>query len=191
MRKIIPKDAKLIPSQAERVFKGIIFDVYHWRQEMFDGSFETFEMLKRPDTVQIIAIKDNKIVTIVEEQPARGAFYGIPGGRHDRQSESESDAAKRELFEETGLTFHDWRLIDVEQVNTKMDYFVYRFLATNLDRIEEPRRDSGERISVELHTLDEVKKLADSPKSRQMANEIFARVTSLNDLLMLPEYTER
>ncbi len=36
-----------IPPNAKRVFKGIIFDVYQWQQKMFDGSKETFEMLKR------------------------------------------------------------------------------------------------------------------------------------------------
>lgn len=35
-----------LPPQAKKVFTGQIFDVYQWEQEMYDGSFETFEMLK-------------------------------------------------------------------------------------------------------------------------------------------------
>lgn len=33
-----------IPSTAKRVFKGIIFDVYRWEQEMFDETTSTFEI---------------------------------------------------------------------------------------------------------------------------------------------------
>ena len=35
-----------VPKQAKRVFKGVIFDVYQWEQEMFDGTKEIFEKLK-------------------------------------------------------------------------------------------------------------------------------------------------
>lgn len=38
MRKYIPENAKLIPAEAECKFRGELFDVYQWPQEMFDGS---------------------------------------------------------------------------------------------------------------------------------------------------------
>lgn len=57
-----------IPINARRVFKGIIFDVYQWEQKMFDGNFKTFEMLKRPNTVEIIAIRDNKIGSRLDKE---------------------------------------------------------------------------------------------------------------------------
>jgi len=178
----------MIPETAERVFKGIIFDVYHWQQEMFDGTTRTFEMLRRPDTVQVIAVKDEKIVVLQEEQPGRHPFFGIPGGRHDREAESELDAAKRELLEETGLTFSNWKLVSVVQPQPKMDYFVYRFLATGFERQTPIEKDPGENIIVRLLDFDEVKKIANSPKSRPMANEIFSSVSSLDELTQLPEY---
>lgn len=53
-----------IPSEATKVFDGVIFDVYQWQQKMFDGSIETFEMLKRVSTVGIIAIKDDKLALL-------------------------------------------------------------------------------------------------------------------------------
>ena len=52
----IPKDAKLVPADADKVFEGVIYDVYHWDQTLYDGSKAKFEMLKRPDTVVIIGI---------------------------------------------------------------------------------------------------------------------------------------
>lgn len=44
-----------IPKIAKEVFSGVIYDIYHWEQRMFDGSYGTFEMLRRPSTIEIIA----------------------------------------------------------------------------------------------------------------------------------------
>lgn len=188
MRNVVPSNAVLIPPQAILAFHGIIFDVYQWQQEMFDGSFKTFEMLRRPDTVQVIAIKNGRIVILEEAQPGRRTFFGIPGGRNDRTSESELDAAKRELLEETGLSFSSWRLLDVSQPQPKMDYFVYRFLAMDFDTAVESAHDAGENIAVKLMDLTEVKDIVNSANSRPMADEIFNAVSSLEDLMNLPEY---
>ena len=66
----LPKGARLIPSEAERVFAGEIYDVYQWPQAMPDGSVQTFEMLKRPDTVMVIALDEaGRAVVIDEWQP--------------------------------------------------------------------------------------------------------------------------
>ena len=69
MKKIVPSNAVLIPRHAKRVFKGEIFEVYQWPQEMFDGSIKTFEMVRRPDTVATIAVIEDKIIVLEEEQP--------------------------------------------------------------------------------------------------------------------------
>ncbi|MFO0971471.1 MAG: hypothetical protein U0520_03950, partial [Candidatus Saccharimonadales bacterium] len=69
MKKVIPIDAKLIPQDAKKVFDGVIFDVFQWQQQMFDGTTETFEMLRRPDTVQVICIDEGKVLVLEEEQP--------------------------------------------------------------------------------------------------------------------------
>lgn len=39
--------SKKIPDHAELVFKGVLHDVYQWQQEAFDGSFLTFEAIRR------------------------------------------------------------------------------------------------------------------------------------------------
>ena len=66
-----------IPKEAKLVFKGQIFDVYQWKQKMFDGSYETFEALKRKDNASIIPVVGNKILICEQEQPHTGIFYGI------------------------------------------------------------------------------------------------------------------
>tara|TARA_Y100000031_G_C8045433_1_gene303670 strand:- start:344 stop:646 length:303 start_codon:yes stop_codon:yes gene_type:complete len=71
-----------LPENAKRVFKGVIFDVYQWEQEMFDGSFDTFERLKRPDTAQVIPVVGDKILVQVQKQPNMiKSCFSLPGGR--------------------------------------------------------------------------------------------------------------
>lgn len=53
-----------IPEDAKLVFKGVIFDVYQWEQEMFDGTYETFEAIKRVGTVQIIPTIGDKALPL-------------------------------------------------------------------------------------------------------------------------------
>lgn len=188
MRKVIPTNAMTIPAGAERVFKGIIYDVYHWQQEMFDGSYATFERLKRPDTVQIVAVKDDKIVIQKQRQPDwKTALYNIPGGRNDIEAEDELQAAQREMLEETGMTFATWRLLNVVQPNPKIDWFVYTFLATDFKTQIAPELDNGEQIETLLVPFNEAKKLLGSGKGRHCPKD-FANASSLKAFLGLPEY---
>jgi ADP-ribose pyrophosphatase len=167
MRNVVPPDARLVPENAKLVFKGIIHEVYQWEQKMFDGSYQTFEMLKRPDTVKIIAIKDDKIVILKQLQPDDDKyFYDVPGGRHDDDNEDELQAAKRELLEETGLTFKNWKLLEVRQAHGKIEQFIYTFLATEPESEVAQRLDVGEKIEVKLISLDEAKALLSTSSTR-------------------------
>ena len=74
----LPEDAVLIPNDATRMFQGVVFGVYQWQQEMFDGSHKTFEMLKRPDSVTVLAFDDQgRVITLDETQP-----HGKPRKRY-------------------------------------------------------------------------------------------------------------
>ena len=164
MREFVPKNVSLIPDSAKRVFAGKIFDVYQWPQELFDGTTETFEMLRRHDTVKIIAIKDNKIVITRQKQPGKDWFYDFPGGRNDHPEENELAAAKREMLEETGMSFRSWRLVEVHQPFVKMDWLVYTFLATDFVSKGQQDLDGGELIEVEEVDFARIKELCDSGK---------------------------
>lgn len=158
--KLLPKDAVLIPWDATLVFRGEIFDVYQWPQEMYDGSLEVFEMLRRPDTVQIFAIDDDgSVVTVSEEQPyGKKRPVSLPKGRVDKNDASILDAAKRELAEETGLAFDRWQLVDVIQPENKIEWFVYTFVAWRKSGETAPHHDNGEKITVTRTEFNDAKK---------------------------------
>ena len=147
-----------IPKKAKRVFKGIIFDVYQWKQKMFDGSTEIFEMLKRPETVAVIATQNGKILINRESQPHYGVRLGFLGGRVDH-GEQPLAAAKRELLEEAGLSTNDWELYKVYEPVRKIDWKIYYFLARNCKKIAKPNPDAGEKINIKKVGFNEFVKL--------------------------------
>lgn len=188
MRKFIPSFTKPIPPEAELKFKGVIYEVYQWPQKLFDGSSTTFEMLKRPDTVKIIAIKDDKLIITKQEQPRKDCFYDFPGGRVDDTDTNELAAAKRELLEETGMTFKTWKLIKVEQPFSKTDWLVYTFLATDFLSQQDQQLDGGERIKVLEMAFAQVKQLAKSPESRYLGLDNYSNLNELVNAQSLYEY---
>ncbi|MEI7603954.1 MAG: hypothetical protein WCJ19_02970 [bacterium] len=53
-----PPISQPIPEDAVKVFSGVIFDVYQWQQLQFDGTYATFEKIKRNDVALVIPIMD-------------------------------------------------------------------------------------------------------------------------------------
>lgn len=190
MKKIIPSDAVLVPDQAKLAFSGMIFDVYQWEQTLFDGSTHTFEMLKRTDTVSVICVVDGKVLVIDDEQPHLGVRRSFPGGRVDDTDESIEAAAKREILEETGYTFANWRLVKVRQPYRKIEWFVHVWLASDiLDKVT-PQLDPGEKITVEPISFNELKaEIALDLGYLGESRDIFDDLTSLDQLDDLRDYT--
>lgn len=154
---------KPIPPSAKMVFKGVIFEVWQWQQAMFDGTTATFERLRRPDTAQIIAVVDDKILVQTEEQPdATVPFTSIPGGRID-EGEEPLAGAKRELLEETGYASDDWTLWKEVDPVGKLDWTIYTYIARDCRTGGAPHLDAGEKISSRLVSFDEFLSLADDP----------------------------
>jgi len=203
MRKYIPENTDLIPEEAKRKFHGELFDVYQWPQELFDGSMATFEMLRREDTVVAISIltaeeqkrlgkvaedepTESKIVITYQTQPRQGWFYDYPGGRHDNPEETELEAAKRELREEAGLSFRNWKLVEVHQPFAKIDWLIYTFIATDLIEQCAQKLDAGEKIEVLTVTLDELHEYAKKPNAKYLMPEFMREIKNLDELKNFP-----
>ncbi len=155
-----PKPKLRMPDDAKLVFKGVVYDVYHWQQKLFDGSTATFERLKRHDTACVIAVtEDKKIILLNEEQPGRLPYLAIIGGRIEEE-ENPLDAAKRELLEESGYYSEDWELFIAEQFSSKFDWATFIFVARKCKKVTEQKLDPGEKIQVKLVDFEEFLDLA-------------------------------
>ncbi len=189
MKKVIPKDAVLVPDEAELKFQGMIFDVYQWPQTLFDGSQHTFEMLKRTDTANAICIVDGKILVLEDSQPHLGSRQSFPGGRIDDTDDSVLAAAQREVLEETGHSFKNWRLLKVHQPYRKIEWFVYVWLAWDVQSQQEPKLDPGEKIVISQVEFNELEDLVEKRVGYLgESNDIFQKARSIDDLLALPEF---
>lgn len=160
-----------LPKNAKRVFKGKIFDVYQWRQKMFDGSYHTFEWVKRQDSVIIIASVKNKIVILRQKQPRTSWFYSTPAGRMDIPGEKPMQAAKRELLEETGMASKEIFLWKKYQKVGKVTATVNIYIARNCEKVSNQKLDAGEKIKVSLVPFEEFLKLSDDPGSQHWLGE--------------------
>jgi len=188
MKKVVPDKAVLIPDTATPVFAGKIFDVYQWPQTLFDGSVVTFEMLRRPDTVVAICIVGDKLLVLQDEQSHAGLQQHFPGGRMEK-GEDTLAAAQREVAEETGYTFHKWRLLAVRQPEAKIEWFIYVYLAWDMTAKGDAQPDAGEKITAELLPLAEVKRLA-AIEASDMAESraLLEGCADVSALLTLPTF---
>ncbi len=158
-----PPSSQPLPDHAECVFKGQIFDVYQWQQEMYDGSTATFEKLKRADTVIVFPVLDNgNILLTKQEQPGKRPFIGAPGGRVD-PGEEVFEAAKRELLEETGCVADEFELYNSTQPVSKIEWAVYVFIAKGVKKVADLNLDPGEKIELVEYSFKEFLKVACGP----------------------------
>lgn len=155
-----PQSKQPIPDNAKKVFGGVLFDVYQWEQELFDGTKTLFEKLKRPDTVVVFPVLDDgKIILTEQEQPGKEPFIGATGGRVD-EGEDILEAAKRELLEESGYEASEFVLWDAQHPTSKIDWVVYTFIAKGLKKVSDMNLDAGKKIALKLVSLDEFIEIA-------------------------------
>lgn len=158
---------KKIPDNAEKVFQGVIFDVYQWQQKMFDGSYRTFEFLKRKHAAVAFCVFEDKTILInEEEQPGKPSFISLPGGGADAYDEEPLDVIKRELKEETGYVASSWKEVHMETNFPKVDWTIHYFVAKDLKKVGTPQNDASEKITSKRISFDEFLNLHRNHKFR-------------------------
>jgi 8-oxo-dGTP pyrophosphatase MutT (NUDIX family) len=162
-----------LPDSAKKVFEGVIYDVYHWPQEMYDGSIATFEQLKRPDSIGVIPVtQEGKIILQKQKQPGhRDYFYSTPGGRLEEGEEPE-ECALRELKEETGYNAEKVILWEVNQIIPHVDSARYTFIGIDCSIISEQNLDSGEKINLEFVNFESFKDAVFSSRFRDFSTTL-------------------
>ncbi len=157
------------PDQAKRVFEGVLFDIWQWEQEQYDGNRAKYECLTRQDTVTTIGFLDPETVLLTrQEQSGREtAFLDFPGGRVEG-NESHEDAARREFLEETGLTIgRIWPFRYVEHRGSAR-FAQTVFVAADLrDHVKERHLDPGERVEILRTPWDDAVRMCLNHELRQ------------------------
>lgn len=152
-----------LPPHAKRVFKGVIYDIYQWEQEMFDGTTAIFEKLQRSDTATIIPVVGDKIMLIEQQQPGTEPYLCFPGGRCD-EGEEPLQTAQRELSEETGYTSTQWEFLQSLTPSSHMIWTLHTYIARDCTKTAELQLDGGEKITPLLITFDEMLQLPDDER---------------------------
>ena len=157
---IRPESERPLPKDALKVFDGILYNVYHWKQELFDGSVVTYEKLKTQDVVSVIPVtSDGKIIILHQQQPGSNQYISTAGGRVE-YGEDPLEAVKREFLEETGYISDDYSLWFSFQPSPRIEQALYVFVAKNCIKVSEQNLDAGEKIKLELVSFDDFVSIA-------------------------------
>lgn len=159
------KKKNVIPKNAKKVFSGVLYDVYQWKQKMFDGSSGTFERIKRLDVTAVIATVGNKIIVQKQTQPHKGSFVSLPGGGMEKD-EKPLESAKREFLEETGYISKDISLWKTINRSSGVHFKEYVYIFRDCEKTQEPELDGGEKIKNIFISFEEFLKLTDLDEFR-------------------------
>lgn len=122
---------------------------------------DEFYILEYPDWVNIIAItKDNQFVMIRQYRHGiQQTRYELCAGVVD-PGEQPLEAAKRELFEETGYGNGKWhKLMTISGNTSTTNNYTHCFIATGVEKISTQHLEQTEDITIHLMTKEEVLEL--------------------------------
>ena len=142
----------------EDIFKGVILDVKRDTVALPNGHRTTREIIRHVGAVCVIPVTDDGRV-VVERQyryPIDRVITEIPAGKLDSKEEDRLHAAKRELYEETGVTADRWTDMGLYYgTPAYSDETITMYLAQGLHAGEQ-HLDDDEFLNVETVPLQEL-----------------------------------
>lgn len=171
-----------IPEHAQKVFSWVIFDVYQWDQELYDGTTTTFEVVKRPGTGLVIPVLDNgNILLATQEQPCdKEASIDFLWGRQD-EGEDLLETTRRELLEESWYSAESFDLlISKRPWGWKVEWEIHYYVAKWLKKVVEPKLDGGEKIELLEISLDDFLQMK-FPEDVHVSSDVLQTIQQIQD----------
>ncbi len=145
-----------LPARVEEVFRHRILRLERHRLAHGEETREAL-VLQAPDWVNVIAtLPDGQVLLVRQWRYGIAApTLEIPGGMVEEADHQA--AAERELLEETGYRAGRWQQLGELHPNPAfIANRIVTFLATDLEKVEEPQGDGEEEITVESAPLAEI-----------------------------------
>lgn len=145
--------------RGETVYSGKILTVQEDVVSLPDGAEACREVVRHNGACCVVAIDDEKNLFLVRQfrYALNKEFLELPAGKLDIVGESPLEAAKRELFEETGVKAANW--LDLGTIYPSPGYcdeVIYLYAATDLTKYDRLCLGEGEFLQVEKYSLDEI-----------------------------------
>ncbi|MET1160554.1 MAG: NUDIX hydrolase [Thermoprotei archaeon] len=134
--------------------------------------------------VGCIVIRGDEILLVKRGYPPRKGYWSVPGGVVEAD-ESLYDAAKRELYEETGLSGEPYGVLAIADVTVRGDQGIrFRYVITdvlfNPETIKGEPRPGGDAVDVSWFKLREVVERRDvTGTTRRLVKHIIEHGTTI------------
>src|SRR3989338_11169465 len=138
------------------VFTGEHIQVIQRRFRTKSGKSGAWEIARRKIHQRIVSVfaltEDHRVILEkIFRVHVNGYVMELPGGLTDRKEESEEEAIRRELLEETGYAVDDIRLITFGPVNPRVfNDSIAVYFGNNARKTQEQELDDAEEIEVVL-----------------------------------------
>ena len=147
---------------SEYVFKGKVIDVKRDDILVSNGHKSIREVVEHSGGVVILAIKDNKILTVKQYRyPISNTSIELPAGKLEK-GENPDFAAKRELEEETGFVTKNWTSLGYIYTSPGFcDEKLHLYLAQDLT-FKKENPDEDEILENDRYTIQELLEMIDN-----------------------------
>lgn len=147
------------------------FTVRHECVELPNGNrIPDYYVFEYPDWVNVLALtREGRFVVIDQYRHGLGRTdYELVAGVCDPTDATPLDAARRELWEETGYGGGQWRkLMEISANPATQNNLTHCFLATGVERISTQHLEATEDVHVHLLTRDQMRELLQTDRIKQ------------------------